>query len=47
MAGTAGIECRSGGATNDYQLVLNFPTSVTFTSASVTTGVGERDQLQC
>jgi hypothetical protein len=38
--GSLGIECRSGGATNDYQIVFTFPTSVTFTNASVTAGVG-------
>ena len=35
-----GIECRSGGANNDYQIVVNFPQPVTFSSAAVTSGVG-------
>jgi hypothetical protein len=35
-----GDECRSGGATNAYQLVLTFPSAVTFSSASVTSGTG-------
>jgi len=34
------VECRSGGATNDYQMVLTFPGAVTFTSASVSAGTG-------
>jgi hypothetical protein len=37
---TPGIECRSGGTTNDYQVVLTFPSSVTFANAAVTAGVG-------
>jgi hypothetical protein len=40
LTGSFGIECRSGGATNDYQLVLTFPTSITFASAAVTAGTG-------
>lgn len=40
FAGTSGIECRSGGATNDYQVVFTFPSSVTFNSAAVTAGAG-------
>ena len=35
-----GIECRSGGASNNYQLVITFLNTVTFTSASVTSGTG-------
>ena len=35
-----GIECRSGGASNDYQVVFTFPSSVTFNSAAVTAGAG-------
>ncbi len=34
------IECRSGGASNDYQVVFTFPTTVTFSSAAVTPGTG-------
>ena len=43
VTGTAGIECRSGGATNDYQLRVTFPGSVVVTGtpqAQVTTGSG-------
>ncbi len=36
----AGIECRSGGSTNDYQMIINFMNSVTVESASVTSGTG-------
>ncbi len=40
LAGNVGVECRSGGATNDYQMIINFATSVTVESASVTSGTG-------
>ncbi len=40
LTGDAGIECRSGGASNDYQIVFSFPNAVTFTNASVTAGAG-------
>jgi hypothetical protein len=40
LTGNVGIECRSGGTTNDYQMILNFATSVTVGSASVTSGTG-------
>jgi plastocyanin len=40
LTGNVGIECRSGGATNDYQLIIDFATSVTVQSASVTSGTG-------
>jgi hypothetical protein len=40
LTGTAGVECRSGGGTNDYQVVFTFPGNVTFTSAAVTAGTG-------
>jgi Concanavalin A-like lectin/glucanases superfamily/Dockerin type I domain len=39
LTGNSGIECRSGGATNDYEVVFTFASSVTFNSATVT-GVG-------
>ncbi len=35
-AGTPGIECRSGGATNDFQIVFGFANPVTISSASLT-----------
>ncbi len=40
LTGNSGVECRSGGATNDYQIVFTFPSAVTFTSAAVTAGTG-------
>jgi hypothetical protein len=40
LAGTPGIECRSGGPTNDYQIVVTFGGPVTFSTAQVTTGNG-------
>ena len=36
LTGSAGIECRSGGANGDYQTVFTFPTAVTLSGASVT-----------
>jgi N-acetylneuraminic acid mutarotase len=40
LTGNVGIECRSGGSTNDYQMIINFMTTVTVGSASVTSGTG-------
>lgn len=40
LTGNPGVECRSGGGSNDYQLVLTFPNAVTFTNAAVTAGTG-------
>ena len=40
LAGTPGIECRSGGATNDYQIVVTFGGPVTFSNAQITKGTG-------
>ena len=40
LTGNVGVECRSGGATNDYQMIMNFASSVTVDSASVTSGTG-------
>jgi hypothetical protein len=40
LAGTPGIECRSGGATNDYQVVVTFGGPVTFSAAQLTQGTG-------
>jgi hypothetical protein len=40
LTGNVGVECRSGGATNDYQMIIDFPTTVTVGSASVTSGTG-------
>jgi uncharacterized protein (TIGR02597 family) len=40
LFGPPGIECRTSGGTNDYQVLLNFPAAVTFSGASVTSGAG-------
>ena len=40
LTGTAGIECRTGGANGDHQVIVTFPSPVSLTSASVTTGNG-------
>ena len=40
LSGNVGVECRSGGATNDYRIVLTFGDAVTFSGASVTSGIG-------
>jgi len=40
LVGTPGIECRSGGPANDYQMVITFGTPVTFSIAQVTQGTG-------
>jgi hypothetical protein len=40
LTGNVGVECRSGGATNDYQMIINFASSVTVESAAVTSGTG-------
>jgi N-acetylneuraminic acid mutarotase len=45
LTGNVGIECRSGGATNDYQMIINFASSVTVGSASVTSGTGSVSSL--
>jgi hypothetical protein len=45
LTGNVGIECRSGGATNDYQMIINFASSVTVGSASVTSGTGSVNSL--
>jgi hypothetical protein len=38
LAGTPGIECRSGGTANDYQIVITFGGPVTFSNAQVKSG---------
>ena len=40
LTGNSGIECRSGGATNDYQVVFTFASAVTFNSAAITAAAG-------
>ena len=44
LTGSPGVECRSDGATGDYQLVITFATTVTVNGtvqARVTSGVGD------
>jgi hypothetical protein len=41
LSGDVGIECRSGGATNDYQMIINFATSVTVDGAQMICGTGQ------
>ena len=41
VTGATGIECRSGGLDNVYQVVVTFLNPVTFSSASVTSGTGD------
>ena len=38
--GSPGIECRSGGPTNDYTIVFTFKNNVTVQGASITSGTG-------
>src|SRR5205085_6944842 len=38
--GKAGIECRSGGASNDYTLLFSFAHNVIVQAAMVSTGMG-------
>jgi hypothetical protein len=43
LTGTTGVECRSGGATNDYTMIVTFSTNVTVSGspqAQVTSGTG-------
>ena len=40
LTGSVGVECRSGGATNDYQMIVNFASAVTVESVAVTSGIG-------
>jgi len=40
LVGAPGIECRSGGASNNYQVVVTFGGPVTFSTAQVTQGTG-------
>ena len=40
LSGSSGVECRSGGVTNDHQVVFTFANSVTFSSAALTAGAG-------
>jgi arylsulfate sulfotransferase len=40
LTGTGGVECRSGGASGDYQVVVTFAGPVIITTATVTPGPG-------
>ena len=40
LTGAAGIECRSGGANSDHEVVFTFPTAVTLSGATVTPAAG-------
>ena len=40
FSGNPGVECRSGGVTNDYQVVFWFLGQTNFISAAVTAGTG-------
>ena len=40
LSGQTGVECRSGGVNNDYQVVVTFMQPVAFSSATVTSGAG-------
>jgi plastocyanin len=40
LAGNPAIECRSGGSSNNHQIVFTFPVAVTFGGAAVTPGSG-------
>jgi hypothetical protein len=41
LTGAPGIECRSGGPNGDYQLIVTFSQPITFSSAAVTSGIGQ------
>lgn len=40
ITGNPGVECRTGGSSGDFQIVITFADPVTFTSASVSSGTG-------
>ncbi len=40
LSGTPGVECRSGGASGDYQIVLSFVSPVVFDGATIKEGAG-------
>ena len=40
LSGTPGVECRGGGASNAYRIVLTFFNPITFSGAQVTAGAG-------
>lgn len=40
FSGKPAVECRSGGANGDYQLIVTFSRPVTYANAAVTSGIG-------
>jgi len=40
LTGSVGVECRSGGSTHDFQMIVDFPGAVTVQDAQVTSGAG-------
>ncbi len=46
LLGNSGIECRSGGASGNHTVVIDFSVPVTVTSASVTPGAGGSGSVQ-
>jgi hypothetical protein len=40
LTGAAGVECRTGGVNSNHQVIVTFPSAVSLTNASVTTGTG-------
>jgi hypothetical protein len=40
LAGVGGVECRSGGAGNNYQIVVTFSNNVSYSNVALTTGTG-------
>ena len=40
LTGNPGIECRSGGASSSYQIIITFAAPITLAGASVTNGIG-------
>ena len=40
LTGPVGVECRSGGVSGDYEIIVTFAQPITFSSADVTSGTG-------
>ncbi len=40
LVGNPGLECRTGGASGDFQMIVTFPSVVTFANATITSGTG-------
>ncbi len=41
MGGSAGIECRTGGLSHSYKIVLTFPNPTSAAGATITSGIGQ------